>query len=63
MSSLDFFVSLAFLPVSFAIAGPLSTVVSMQSIFLAAGLAPMVLAAVAVWAAKMRRDELAHPLT
>ena len=63
VSSLDFFVSLAFLPVSFAIAGPLSTVVSMQSIFLAAGLAPMVLAAVAVWAAKMRRDELAHPLT
>ena len=62
VSSLDFFVSLVFLPVSFAIAGPLSTVVSMQSIFLAAGLAPMVLAAVAVWAAKMRRDELAHPL-
>lgn len=62
VSSLDFFVSLAFMPVSFAIVGPLSKVVSMQTIFLVAGLAPVVLAAVAMYAAKMRRDELAHPL-
>ena len=62
VSSLDFFVSLAFMPVSFAIVGPLSKVVSMQTIFLAAGLAPVLLAAVAMWAARMRRDELAHPL-
>ena len=34
VSSLDFFVSLAFMPVSFAIVGPLSKVVSMQTIFL-----------------------------
>ena len=47
---------------SFAIVGPLSKVVSMQTIFLVAGLAPIVLAAVAVYAAKMRRDEVAHPL-
>ena len=33
VSSLDFFVSLAFMPVSFAIAGPLSKVVSMETIF------------------------------
>ncbi|MGE2723272.1 tetracycline efflux MFS transporter Tet(V) [Mycolicibacterium pulveris] len=62
VSSLDFFVSLAFMPVSFAIVGPLSKVVSMQAIFLVAGIAPPLLAAVAMWAARMRRDELAHPL-
>lgn len=62
VSSLDFFVSLAFMPVSFAIAGPLSKVVPMEAIFLAAGLLPVLLAAVAVTAARMRRDELAHPL-
>lgn len=62
VSSLDFFVSLAFMPVSFAIIGPLSKVVSMQTIFLTAGVVPVALAAVAVLAARMRRDELAHPL-
>jgi DHA3 family tetracycline resistance protein-like MFS transporter len=62
VSSLDFFVSLAFLPVSFAIAGPLSKVVSMQTIFLVAGIAPVLFAALALWAARMRQDELAHPL-
>ena len=48
VSSLDFFVSLAFMPVSFAIVGPLSKVVSMQTIFLVAGIAPVLLAAVAM---------------
>lgn len=62
VSSLDFFVSLAFMPVSFAIVGPLSKVVSMEAIFLVAGLLPMLLAAVAWIAAGMRRDEIAHPL-
>jgi MFS transporter, DHA3 family, tetracycline resistance protein len=62
VSSLDFFVSLAFMPVSFAIVGPLSKVVSMQTIFLVAGIAPVILAAIALVAAKMRQDELAHPL-
>jgi DHA3 family tetracycline resistance protein-like MFS transporter len=62
VSSLDFFVSLAFLPLSMAIAGPVSKVVSMQTIFLVSGIAPVVLAAVAYLAARMPRDELAHPL-
>jgi MFS transporter, DHA3 family, tetracycline resistance protein len=62
VSSLDFFVSLAFMPVSFAIVGPLSKVVSMQTIFLVAGIVPVLLAAVAMWAARMRQDELANPL-
>lgn len=62
VSSLDFFVSLAFMPVSFAIVGPLSKVVSLQTIFLVAGAVPVLVAALAVWAARMSRDELAHPL-
>jgi DHA3 family tetracycline resistance protein-like MFS transporter len=62
VSSLDFFVSLAFLPVSFAIAGPLSKVVSMETIFLVAGAAPVLFATVALWAARMPHDEIAHPL-
>jgi len=62
VSSLDFFVSLVFLPVSFAIVGPLSMVLSMQTIFLVAGIAPVVLAAVSMVAARMPRDEIANPL-
>lgn len=62
VSSLDFFVSLAFMPVSFAVAGPLSKVVSMETIFLVAGIAPVLLAVVALTAARMPSDELANPL-
>lgn len=62
VSSLDFFVSLAFMPVSMAVAGPLSKVISVETIFLAAGVIPSVLAVVAFLAARMGRDELAHPL-
>lgn len=63
VSSLDFFVSLVFMPVSFAVVGPLSKVVSMETIFLAAGVTPVLLAAVAVWAARMHRDEVQNPLS
>jgi DHA3 family tetracycline resistance protein-like MFS transporter len=62
VSSLDFFVSLSFMPLSMAVAGPLSKVVPVQIIFAAAGLLPIVLAAVALAAARMPRDEIAHPL-
>jgi DHA3 family tetracycline resistance protein-like MFS transporter len=62
VSGLDFFVSLAFMPVSFAIAGPLSKVVSMETIFLAAGVVPVLLAAIAMVAARMPRDEILNPL-
>ncbi|MGB8403327.1 MAG: tetracycline efflux MFS transporter Tet(V) [Mycobacterium sp.] len=62
VASLDFFVSLVFLPVSYAIVGPLSKIVPMQWIFLVSGLAPAVLTAIAYTAARMGRDELAHPL-
>lgn len=63
VSSLDFFVSLAFMPVSFAIVGPLSKIVPMETIFLAAGIVPVLVAVVAIRAAKMHRDELTHPLS
>lgn len=62
VSSLDFFVSLAFMPVSMAVAGPLSKVVSVEVIFAVTGIAPVLLAAVALIAARMPRDEIAHPL-
>ncbi|MCF6391148.1 tetracycline efflux MFS transporter Tet(V) [Mycobacterium sp. MBM] len=62
VSSLDFFVSLAFMPVSMAIAGPLSKVISMETIFLVAGVTPVVVAAAAHLLARMHRDEIAHPL-
>jgi len=62
VASLDFFVSLAFMPLSMAVAGPLSKVVPVQLIFAAAGTLPLVLAAVALVAARMPRDEIAHPL-
>ena len=62
ISSLDFFVSLAFMPLSFAIVGPLSKVVPMHVIFLVAGVVPVLLAAVAMTAARMPRDEIANPL-
>jgi DHA3 family tetracycline resistance protein-like MFS transporter len=62
VSSLDFFVSLVFLPVSYAIVGPLSKIVPMQWIFVVSGVVPLVLTAIAWTAGKMRADELAHPL-
>ena len=61
-SSLDFFVSLSFMPLSMALAGPLSKVVPVEVIFAAAGIVPIVLAAVALAAARMPHDEIAHPL-
>ncbi len=62
VSSLDFFVSLAFMPVSMAIAGPLSKVLSMQTIFLVAGTTPILLAMVTLFATRMPDDEITHPL-
>jgi len=63
VSSLDFFVSLALMPVSMAIAGPVGEAVGFPAVFLVAGLAPILVGLVAVLAFRMPRDELAHPLT
>lgn len=62
VSSLDFFVSLALMPVSMALAGPAAEVVPVGLIFLVAGTVCPVMAVIAMIAARMRADENAHPL-
>jgi MFS family permease len=62
VSSLDFFVSISLMPVSMALAGPVAEVVGLRTTFLVAGVAPSVLALVAVVWARMPADEIAHPL-
>ncbi|MFC5065244.1 MFS transporter [Actinomycetospora atypica] len=62
VSSLDFFVSLAFMPVSMALAGPASVVVGLTPVFLVAGLGPVLVGAVALALGRLGPDELAHPL-
>ncbi|MGY1623764.1 MFS transporter [Geodermatophilus sp. SYSU D00965] len=62
VSSLDFFVSLSLMPLSMALAGPVSGLIGSSATFLVAGLAPPLLAVVAVLAARMPADEVAHPL-
>lgn len=62
VSSLDFFVSLALMPVSMALAGPFGDAVGITPAFLIAGLGSVVLAIGTLWIAKLGPDELAHPL-
>jgi MFS family permease len=63
ISSLDFFVSLALMPLSMALAGPLAEVLSLQVIFTAAGVLTLAFAFIAIFAARMPKDEIEHPLT
>ena len=62
VSSLDFFVSLALMPVSMALAGPVGERVGIPLTFVAAAVVPPVLAVVALLAWRLPRDEVAHPL-
>lgn len=62
VGSLDFFVSIAFMPVSIAIAGPLSLLAPIPTIFVIAGVIPPVLALIALMAGRMRESEVRHPL-
>jgi MFS family permease len=62
VSSLDFFVSLSFMPLSMALAGTVSEAIGLTATFLVAGLAPPALGLVAILAARMPADEIAHPL-
>jgi MFS family permease len=62
VSSLDFFVSLAFMPVSMAVAGPAGESLGLPVVFLIAGIAPLVIGVVAIIAARMTRDEIANPI-
>ncbi|WP_404385702.1 MFS transporter [Knoellia locipacati] len=62
VSSLDFFVSISLMPVSMALAGPVSEAIGIRPTFLIAGIAPGVIAVVAILWARLPADELAHPL-
>jgi MFS family permease len=62
VSSLDFFVSLALMPVSMAIAGPVGDLLGVSLTFVLAGAVPVLLALVAIAAWRLPRDELEHPL-
>lgn len=62
VSSLDFFVSLAFMPISMAVAGPVGELIGLAPTFLVAGLVPVFLAAAAITIARLPRDEIEHPL-
>ena len=62
VASLDFFVSVSLMPVSMALAGPVSEAIGLRATFAVAGLAPGVFALLAVVLARLPEDELAHPL-
>jgi MFS family permease len=62
VASLDFFVSLSLMPISMAMAGPVSELVGLRTTFVVAGVVPVVVAVIAVVWAKLPADELAHPL-
>ena len=62
VASLDFFVSLSLMPISMALAGPVSELVGLRTTFVVAGVVPVVVAVIAVVWARLPADELAHPL-
>jgi MFS family permease len=62
IASLDFFVSISLMPVSMAIAGPVSEAIGLRTTFLIAGVVPAVAAVVTIVAARLPQDEVAHPL-
>jgi MFS family permease len=62
VASLDFFVSVSLMPVSMALAGPVSEAIGLRATFAIAGLAPSIFAVVAVVWARLPQDEIAHPL-
>ncbi|WP_394552624.1 MFS transporter [Agromyces sp. MMS24-JH15] len=62
VSSLDFFVSLALMPVSMAVAGPVGEVIGIAPAFFIAAFIPPLLAVATLAIARLGKDELAHPL-
>ena len=63
VASLDFFISISLMPVSMALAGPVSDLLGLRTTFYIAGIVPGVVAIVAIIWARMPQDEIAHPLT
>ena len=62
VSSLDFFVSLALMPISMAVAGPVGEWIGIGPAFLIAGIVSPLLAIGTLALARLGKDELAHPL-
>ena len=62
VASLDFFVSVSLMPVSMALAGPVSEAIGLRTTFTVAGSVPVVVAVVAILWARLPQDEIAHPL-
>lgn len=62
ISSLDFFVSLALMPVSMALAGPVGEAVPLWIVFVVAGTVSPVIGLIAWLGGRMAHDEIAHPL-
>jgi MFS family permease len=62
VASLDFFVSISLMPLSMALSGPVSEAIGLRTTFLIAGVVPAIAAVVAIVAAKLPQDEIAHPL-
>ncbi|MFZ2503643.1 MAG: MFS transporter, partial [Nocardioides sp.] len=62
VASLDFFVSMSLMPISMALAGPVSELIGVRATFLWAGVLPVVVAVIAIIWARLPADEIAHPL-
>lgn len=62
VASLDFFVSVSLMPISMALAGPVSEAIGLRNTFYIAGIVPAVAAVLAIVLARLPQDELAHPL-
>ncbi|MGE3288730.1 MAG: MFS transporter [Pseudonocardia sp.] len=62
VSSLDFFVSLALMPVSMAAAGPVGEAIGLGPTFVLAGVVPVFLGVAAILIWRLPADEIAHPL-
>lgn len=62
IASLDAFVSISLMPVSMALAAPVSHLIGIPDTFLLAGASPIVFAGIALWWARLSEDELANPL-
>ena len=62
VASLDFFVSVSLMPISMALAGPVSEAIGIRTTFLVAGIVPGVIAALAIWLFRLPQDEISHPL-
>jgi MFS family permease len=62
VASLDFFVSVSLMPVSMALAGPVSESIGLRTTFFVAGVVPGIVAAIAIVWARLPQDEVAHPL-